>query len=330
MTGSILVTGANGFIGSAVTRRLLDAGYAVRALVRADSRLENLKGLDVEIVVGDLRDPRTLDPALRGCRALFHVAADYRLWSRHPSELYATNVAGTRNVLVAAARAGVERVVYTSSVATLGHGANGTPADEDTPARIEDMIGDYKRSKFLAEKLALRLGRRAALEIVIVNPSAPAGSRDIRPTPTGRVIVDAARGRIPAYVDTGLNVVHVDDVADGHLLAYERGVPGRRYVLGGDNMTLAQILGAVARLAGRAPPSVRLPHALLVPAAYAAEGWARITGRTPALTRSSLRMSRQTMYCSSRRASDELGYRPRPAQAALSDAVHWFREHGYC
>lgn len=330
MSRPILVTGATGFIGSAVTRRLLDAGYAVRALARADSRLDNLQDLDVEIVRGDVREPATLAPAVRGCRAVFHVAADYRLWARHPAELYATNVDGTRNVLDAAAREGVERIVYTSSVATLGTPPNGGPADEHTPARIEDMVGDYKRSKFMAEDVALSFARRGLVDVVIVNPSAPLGSRDIKPTPTGRVVVDALRGRMPAYVDTGLNVVHVDDVAAGHLLAFERGASGQRYVLGGENMTLAEILACVARLAGRAAPSLELPHGLLFPAAYAAEGWARLTGRAPALTLAGLRMSRKKMYCSSRRAADQLGYRPRPARDAVADAVHWFTEHGYC
>ncbi|HUH94520.1 MAG TPA: hopanoid-associated sugar epimerase [Casimicrobiaceae bacterium] len=330
MSRPILVTGATGFIGSAVARHLLDAGHAVRALVRPDSRLDNLQALDVEIVRGDVREPDTLAPAMRGCRAVFHVAADYRLWARNPAELYATNVGGTRNVLDAVARAGVERVVYTSSVATLGTPASGDSADENTPARIEDMVGDYKRSKFMAERLALRFARRTGVEVVIVNPSAPLGTRDIKPTPTGRVIVDALRGRMPAYVDTGLNVVHVDDVAAGHLLAFERGAAGQRYVLGGENMTLAEILASVARLAGRRPPSLELPHEILLPAAYAAEGWARITGRAPALTVAGLKMSRKKMYCSSRRACDQLGYRPRPAQDAVADAVHWFEAHGYC
>ena len=330
MSHLILVTGATGFIGSAVARHLLDAGHPVRALVRPDSRLDNLQGLDVEIVRGDVRNPDTLEPAMRGCRAVFHVAADYRLWARNPAELYATNVGGTRNVLDAAARAGVDRIVYTSSVATLGTPAKGSLADEDTPARIDDMVGDYKRSKFMAERLVLRFARRTGTDVVIVNPSAPLGSRDIKPTPTGRVVVDAVRGRMPAYVDTGLNVVHVDDVAAGHLLAFERGKSGQRYVLGGENMTLAEILASVARLAGRAPPRLELPHGMLFPVAYAAEGWARITGRAPALTLAGLRMSRQKMYCSSRRAGEALGYRPRPARDAVADAVHWFKAHGYC
>jgi len=330
MSRPVLVTGANGFIGSAVARQLLAAGYPVRVLVRRGSRLDNLHGLEVETCLGDVREPDTLDPAVHGCRAVFHVAADYRLWVRDPAAMYATNVGGTHNVLAAAARAGVERLVYTSSVATLGPASDGEAADEDTPARIADMIGDYKRSKYMAEQLLQSLARQIGVDVVVVNPSAPVGWRDLRPTPTGRVIVDAARGRLPAYVDTGLNVVHVDDVAAGHVLAYERGAAGRRYVLGGDNLTLAEILAAVARLAGRAPPRLCLPHAALVPAAYLAEGWARLTGRSPALTLDSLRMSRKKMYCSSRRAREELGYRPRPAQSALEDAVRWFQAHGYC
>jgi len=243
--------------------------------------------------------------------------------------MYETNVAGTRNLLLAAKEAGVRRIVYTSSVAALGRTADGRPADEETPASLSDMIGHYKRSKFLAEEEVRRLVRDAGLPAVIVNPSAPAGPRDIKPTPTGRMIAEAAAGRVPAYVDTGLNVVHVDDVAEGHLLAYRKGRVGERYVLGGETMALAEILGAIAAAAGRRPPRLRLPHGLVLPFAYASEAWARFTGREPLVTVDSVRMARKRMFFSSAKAERELGYRARPAGEALREAVEWFRAHGY-
>ncbi|MGH6821770.1 MAG: hopanoid-associated sugar epimerase, partial [Methylocella sp.] len=233
-----LITGATGFVGSAVLRRLLNAGHAVRALARPGSLQRNIEGLNIEVVTGDLRDPATLKQAVSGCRALFHVAADYRLWAPNPQEIYTSNVTGTRNLLLAAAEAGIGRIVYTSSVATLGINADGSPADEETPAALSDMIGHYKRSKFLAEAEVRRLAMDQGLPVVIVNPSAPIGPRDVKPTPTGRTVLDAARGRMPAYVDTGLNVVHVNDVAQGHLDAFQRGRVGERYILGGENMSL--------------------------------------------------------------------------------------------
>ncbi|HET6631380.1 MAG TPA: hopanoid-associated sugar epimerase [Rhodanobacteraceae bacterium] len=327
MTDTLLVTGATGFVGSAVARRLLAAGHPVRALVRARSQLDNLRGLDVETVVGDLRDPASLRRAAAGCRGLFHVAADYRLWARRPSEIYASNLRGSRNVVLAAARAGVERIVYTSSVATLGHAASG-PADEETPARLEDMIGHYKRSKFMAERLVLQLAERHALDLVVVNPSAPVGPRDIKPTPTGRMVLDAARGRMPAWVDSGLNIVHVDDVADGHLLAWQHGARGRRYVLGGEDMSLKAIITAAAALNGHGPPRLRMPSSLLMPLALAAEGWARLSKRAPGITVDGVRLAGQPMYFSHARADRELGYRARPAAEAFADAVAWFREQG--
>lgn len=329
MPDTVLVTGASGFVGSAVARRLLDAGYCVRALVRGTSRLDNLRGLDIDLIIGDLRSPATLAHALAGCDGLFHVAADYRLWALRPSEIYASNVRGTRNAVLAAARAGVKRIVYTSSVATLGLRPDGVPANEETPVSISDMIGHYKRSKFLAEQKVRQLAHKEKLQLVIVNPSTPVGPRDIKPTPTGRMILDAARGRMPAYVDTGLNIVHVDDVADGHLLAYERGTAGRRYILGGDDMSLRQILAAVAEIVGRRPPRVRLPHNLILPVAYCAEGWARLTGHTPGVTVDGVKLARKRMYFSHARADSELGYAPRPAREALVDAVRWFGEKGY-
>ncbi len=324
-----LITGATGFVGSAVVRRLIDAGHQVRALARAHSDRRNLDGLGLEVVTGDLRDPASLARAVAGCSALFHVAADYRLWAPDPDELYRSNVTGTRDLMAAAADAGVARIVYTSSVATLGFNADGAPADETTPVGLDDMIGDYKRSKFLAEEAVRRLVAEQALPAVIVNPSTPAGPRDARPTPTGRMIVEAAAGRMPAYVDTGLNIVHVDDVADGHLLAYERGAAGERYVLGGDDMTLAEILGEIARLTGRAPPRIKLPHGLILPFAHAAEAWARLSGREPFATVDGIRMARKTMFFSSAKAQARLGYTPRPAAEALADAVAWYRDNGY-
>ena len=326
---TVLVTGGTGFVGSAVVRRLLDAGLEVRALARPGSNRANLEGLPVEIVEGDLLDFDSLARAAKGTRAVFHAAADYRLWLPKPSEIYECNVEGTRNVMIAALEAGVDRVVYTSSVATLGLKESGEPANEDTPVSIADMIGHYKRSKFLAESEVKRLAAQESIPVVIVNPSAPVGPRDIKPTPTGRMIVEAAAGRMPAYVETGLNIVHVDDVAEGHLRAYERGRIGERYVLGGTNMTLREILAGIAELTGGRPPRIRLPHNVVMPIAYAAEAVAKLTGSEPVATRDSVRMAKKLMYYSSEKAKRELGFEPRPARAALSDAIAWFRTHGY-
>ncbi|HET7929913.1 MAG TPA: hopanoid-associated sugar epimerase [Rhodanobacteraceae bacterium] len=327
MNARVLVSGANGFVGSAVVLALLRHGYAVRALVRPASDTTNLDGADVEIVRGDLLDPDSLLQALQGCDGLFHVAADYRLWARDPGEIHRTNVRGTHNILLAAARCGVRRSVHTSSVATLGWHADRAPADEETPARLADMIGAYKRSKYLSEALARRRAQ-AGQDIVIVNPSAPVGPRDRKPTPTGRTILDAARGRMPAWVDTGLNIVHVDDVAEGHVLAYERGQRGRRYVLGGTDMSLRAILAAVAELTGRHGPWLRLPHAAVLPVAHLAEALARVRDRAPTITVDAARLARHPMYFASQRAAAELGYRARPAREALADAIQWFREQG--
>jgi dihydroflavonol-4-reductase len=324
-----LVTGATGFVGAAVARALLSHGVAVRALVRPASDRRNLAGLDVEQVEGDLTDPASLARAVRGCDAAFHVAADYRIWCPEPEAMIAVNVEGTRALMRAAAEAGVARIVYTSSVAALGLNANGSAADEDTPSTLADMVGPYKRSKFLAEEMVRGLAASEGLPVVIVNPSTPIGPRDIRPTPTGRMILEAAAGRMPAYVDTGLNVVHVDDVAEGHWLAHQRGAPGRRYILGGEDMSLRDILSEVALLAGRRPPRLRLPHAVVLPIAHLAEAAARLTGREPMATVDGVRMAQKRMYFSSRRAEDELGYRARPAVQALRDAVAWFRDNAY-
>lgn len=324
-----LVTGAGGFVGSAVVRALLDAGHCPHALVRPRSEAHNLDGLAVNRCGGDVTDPASLAAAVRGCDAVFHLAADYRLWARSPQALYDTNVDGTLNVLRAAQAAGVRRVIHTSSVAALGIRDDGLPADESTPSQLADMVGDYKRSKFLAEDAARAFAREHALDLVIVNPSTPIGPRDRRPTPTGRMVLDAAAGRMPAYVDTGLNVVHVDDVAHGHLLAFERGVRGERYILGGENLTLAQILAAIARISRRRPPRLRLPHSAVLPIAYALAGIARLTGREPAIVPDAVKMARKHMYFSSAKAACALGYRARPAIVALEDAIAWFRDNGY-
>ena len=325
-----LVTGANGFLGSAVVRRLLEAGHAVRAMVLPRSDRRNLQGLPVELVEADLRDQATLEKAVAGCQGLFHVAADYRLWARDHEELYATNVGGTVNMIRAAADAGVERMVYTSSVATLGTHDDDTPADEGTVATIGDMVGHYKRSKFFAEAEVRRMTDEEILPLVIVNPSTPVGPRDVRPTPTGRLILDAAAGRMPAYVDTGLNIVHVDDVADGHLLAYERGRRGERYILGGENLSLYHVLCEVARMTDRQPPRVRLPYAVALAVAWASETLARAhLLQDPIATLAGVRMSRHRMYFSSDKARQELGYESGPAWRGIEDAIAWFRAEGY-
>lgn len=320
------MTGATGFVGSAVARRLLRDGHEVRVLARAGSDRRNLQGLNVDVVEGDLTKPETLLPACDGCDALFHVAADYRLWAPDPSELYRANVDGTRAILEAAKRTGVPRIVYTSSVATLGIPKDGTPGSEITPVSVNDMIGHYKRSKFLAEE-EVRKFAAAGLPVVIVNPSTPIGPHDIKPTPTGRVVRDAMNGRLPAYVDTGLNVVHVDDVAQGHWLAFERGVVGERYILGGFNLSLREMLTEIADIAGRSPPKIRLPHGVVMPIAYASEAWARLTGMNPIATVEEVRMSKKRMFFTSAKAERELGYSARPARLALEDAVRWFGQH---
>jgi dihydroflavonol-4-reductase len=326
-----LVTGASGFIGSAVIRQLLARGERVRAMVRPHSDRRNLQGLDVEYAEGDLADPRSLQAVVEGCESLFHVAADYRLWARNPAHLYKVNVDGTKAIMSVANAAGIKRIVYTSSVATLGLHADGTPADEQTPAEPEDMIGHYKRSKYFAEQAVHNMVADEGLQAVIVNPSTPIGPRDIRPTPTGRMVLDAACGRMPAFVDTGLNIVHVDDVAKGHLLALENGRIGERYILGGENMTLQQILKTVAGLVNRPAPTIRLPHNLVLPIAYLSEVWARITrGREPRVTVDGVRMSKKHMYFSCDKAKRELHYQPRPAEEALRDAVEWFMQNDYC
>ena len=324
-----LVTGASGFVGSAVARALVGRGQSVRALVRRSSSRRLLHGLPVETVTGDLDEPASCRAALEGCNALFHVAADYRLWVPQPDAMYQTNVEGTRHLLSAAGDAGIRRIVYTSSVATLGLRPDRLPGDETTPATLAAMVGHYKRSKFLAEQAVRELVAETGLPVVIVNPAAPVGPGDARPTPTGRVVLEAARGRVPAYVDTGLNLVHVDDVAMGHLLAFQYGRVGERYILGGENLPLGQILALIADLMGRRPPRVRLPAGALLPVALIAEAIARIgRGREPLITADGVRMARKPMYFTSAKAERELGYRSRPAVEGLRDAIAWYRSHG--
>lgn len=325
-----LITGASGFVGAAVLRRLLEDGREVRAFLRPSSPRKNLQGLAWEPAWGDLRDRASLRKACRGCDTLFHVAADYRLWVPDPGPLHATNVTGTSLLMEEALRAGIGRIVYTSSVATIGLSAKGTPSDESTPSVLKDMVGHYKASKFLAEGVVRYMVRRDGLPAVIVNPSTPLGPRDIKPTPTGRTILEAARGRMRAYVDTGLNIVHVQDVAEGHLLALRHGKEGERYILGGRDMTLKEILTVVARVMGNPPPVVRLPRAPLFPLAWVVEVFSRLTGASePLLTVDGLRMAGKRMFFSSRKAEVELGYAPGPAERAIEDAVAWFCDNGY-
>jgi dihydroflavonol-4-reductase len=322
-----LVTGATGFVGAAVARTLLGAQWQVRALARRDSDRRNLKSLDVEVSEGDLADLDSLQRAAQGCEGLFHVAADYRLGTRDPAAMYRANVEGTRNILSAAQRSGVQRIVYTSSVATIGIPADGTPGNEQSANSLENMIGHYKRSKYLAEEV-VRKAAHEGISVVIVSPSTPVGPGDVKPTPTGQLVLDAAAGRMPAYVDTGLNIVHVDDVAAGQLLAYERGRAGERYILGGQDMSLREILEMIARLEGRSPPRVRLPYGVVLPIAYLAEGFARLSGRSGRITLEGVRMSRKKMFFSSAKAVRELGYRWRPPVQAFEDAIRWFRDNG--
>jgi dihydroflavonol-4-reductase len=326
--GLVLVTGASGFVGSAVARAFREAGYPVRALVRASSPRTNLHD-EVDLAEGDIRDRTAMAAALRDVRYLVHAAADYRLWAPSPREIIDTNVEGTRIVMEEALRSGVGRIVYTSSVATLVLRPGGAPADEGRPLPEHAAVGAYKRSKVLAERLVEDMVARRNLPAVIVNPSTPIGPRDVKPTPTGRIIVEAACGRMPAFVDTGLNLVHVDDVAAGHLAALRRGRVGERYILGGENVLLSAMLADIARLVGRSPPRIRLPRSLIYPLAVGAEAWAHVTGRAPFVTRDGLRMAKNKMFFTDAKARRELGYAPRPYGEGLADAIAWFRAAGY-
>lgn len=327
MQGTILVTGVSGFVGAAVARAFAAEGWRVRGLVRESSPATNLVDFPGEIVRGDMMDAAAMGRALAGCDALAHVAADYRLWARDPEEIVRHNRDGTRVVMEAALAAGTRRVVYTSSVATIAP-LEGGAAGEDRPLTAATAIGAYKRSKVVAERLVEAMVAERGLPAVIVNPSTPIGPRDVRPTPTGRILVEAATGKIPAFVDTGLNIVHVDDVARGHVLALERGVAGRRYILGGEDVMLETLLAEVARQVGRKPPTISLPTAPLMPLAWLSEGWARLTGREPMLTRDALKMARYRMFFASDRARAELGYVARPWREAVGDALGWFRAQG--
>jgi len=327
--GRVLVTGATGFVGSAIVRAFLAAGYSVRALARAASPRGNLTGLDIEIVDGDVCDPGAVARALAGANCVAHAAADYRLWARDAEAIVRTNVVGTRTVMEAALTAHVDRIVYTSSVATLALREDGEAADETMSLSEEAAVGAYKRSKVVAERLVRTMIASDALPAVIVNPSTPIGPRDVRPTPTGRVIVAAARGRMPGFVDTGLNLVHVDDVAMGHVAAMEHGRVGERYILGGENVALAEMLGEIAHIVGRRPPRIKLPRGPLYPLAMATEIAAAVTGREPLLTVDGLRMSRQHMFFDNAKAVRELGFAARPYGEGLRDAVAWFRVAGY-
>lgn len=326
--GLVLVTGASGFVGSAVARALMARGERVRLIVRPTSPRTNIDNLDAEVVVGDLTDPAAVRAAMAGVRGLYHVAADYRIWAPDPTAIIANNVTTTRTVMEAALAAGIGRIVYTSSVATLKPSNDATPVDESAAATPEQAVGAYKRSKVEAERLVEALVAEHGLPAVIVNPSTPIGPRDVRPTPTGRIIVEAASGRIPAFVDSGLNLVHVDDVAAGHLAAFDHGVVGERYILGGQDVSLKHMLAVIAEQVGRRPPRIALPRAPLYPLAVLSEGAARITGREPMLTRDSLKMARHSMFFSSARAERELGYCSRPFEAAIGDAIGWFRATG--
>ncbi|MCX7281473.1 MAG: NAD-dependent epimerase/dehydratase family protein [Alphaproteobacteria bacterium] len=327
MSDIALVTGASGFVGSAVARALVARGLHVRVVMRPTANRLNIAKLHCEPVVGDMRDEESMTAALKGARYLFHVAADYRLWARDPGEIERNNFQGAKATMGAALKAGVQRVVYTSSVAALKPGA--TVVDENSRHTPQSVIGAYKRSKLVAEREVERLVREEGLPAVIVAPSTPIGPRDVKPTPTGRIIVEAATGRMPAFVDTGLNLVHVDDVANGHLLALDKGKVGENYILGGEDVALQTMLGDIAFLLGRKAPTIKIPRAPLFPLAWAAEAVARVTGKEPFLTVDALRMSRYRMFFSSEKARRDLGYTTRPYREGLKDALNWFRENGY-
>jgi dihydroflavonol-4-reductase len=323
------VTGATGFVGTHVARLLEEQGAELRVLVRGSSDLSNLEDLRAERVIGDLRDPGTFAKAIAGCEAVFHVAADYRLWTRDPDQMYRSNVEGTRGILQAARNGGVRRVVYTSSVATMGPVSAGDCADENSPVRLEQMIGHYKRSKFMAEEVALEAGRNG-MDVVVVNPTTPVGEKDIKPTPTGRIILDFLKKKFPAYVDTGLNLVDVTECARGHLAAFEKGKSGERYILGGENMTLKQILDKLGEITGLPSPRLRLPYAVALATGVVDElVTGRLLGREPRATIDAVRMGRKKMFVTSKKAERELGWKIIPVEGALRRAAEWFRKNGY-
>jgi len=323
------VTGATGFVGSHVARLLAGRGVDLRLLVRPSSDLRNIDGIRAERAIGDLRDPVSIDKAIAGCDVVFHVAADYRLWVRDPQEMYRSNVEGTRAILDAARKHGVTRVVYTSSVATMGFTSNGHLADEDSPVTVESMIGPYKRSKFQAEQMALEAGR-GGMDVVVVNPTTPVGEQDIKPTPTGRIVVDFLKKKFPAYVDTGLNLVDVQECARGHVSALEKGKSGERYILGGENLTLKQILDKLGAITGLPSPTIRVPYLVALATGVVDEMvTGRLLGREPRATIDAVRMGRKKMFVSSAKAERELGWKTVPVDEALRRAAEWFRAHGY-
>ena len=323
------VTGATGFLGSHVARALLEQGAELRLLVRAASDMRNIADLKADRVTGDLREPESLGKAMSGCDTVFHVAADYRLWVRDPEQMYKANVAGTRALLEAARNNGVRRVVYTSSVATMGFTSNGRLADENSPVALENMIGPYKRSKFLAEQVAMEAGR-SGMDVVVVNPTTPIGERDIKPTPTGRIVVDFLKKKFPAYVDTGLNLVDATECARGHITALERGKSGERYILGGENLTLKQILDKLGAITGLPSPKVKVPYVLALTTGIVDEMvTGRLLGREPRATIDAVRMGKKKMFVTSAKAERELGWKPSPVDGALRRAVDWFRANGY-
>ena len=325
----VFVTGATGFLGSHVARVLAEQGADLRLLVRPTSNLKNLEGLKAETATGDLRDPASLEKAMTGCEVVFHVAADYRLWVRDPAEMYGSNVEGTRAILDAARKNAVRCVVYTSSVATMGFTGNGHPADEDSPVSLADMIGHYKRSKFMAEQVALEAGR-GRMRVVTVNPTTPIGEQDVKPTPTGRIVVDFLKRKFPAYVETGLNLVDVRECARGHIAALEKGKSGERYILGGENLTLKQILDKLGAIAGLPSPKVKLPYFVAYAAGAVDETVSgRLLGREPRATIETVRMGKKKMWASSSKAERELGWKTVSADGALRRAVEWFRANGY-
>lgn len=324
-----LVTGATGFLGSHVARVLEENGADLRLLLRSGSDTRNLEGLKGERVLGDLRDANSIRRAVSGCDAIFHVAADYRLWVRNPQEMYRTNVEGTRSILQAARENNVRRVVYTSSVATMGFKSDGSLADENSPVSLADMIGPYKRSKYMAEELAIRAGRDS-LDVVVVNPSTPVGERDIKPTPTGRIVLDFLKKKFPAYVDTGLNLVDATECAKGHIAAFEKGRCGERYILGGENLTLKQILDKLGAITGLPSPTLKVPYALALATGVVDElVTGRVLGREPRATIDAVRMGRKKMFVSSGKAERELGWKIIPVDGALTRAVEWFQANAY-